>query len=191
MPHAAGHMLRIDIPVPSVVVLIGASGAGKSSLARALFKQTEILSSDRFRAFISDNENDQAATADAFQLLYLVARKRLRRKRLCVIDATNIRERDRAGYVTLAREFDCPAVAIVLDPGIDICIERTTARRDRDILPEIVRQQYAELRRSLHSLNHEGYSRIWLLRDSLPGAVTVFRQTASVQAHTSPTGETV
>jgi protein phosphatase len=172
-------MLRIDIPVPSVVVLIGASGAGKSSFARSLFKPTEILSSDRFRAFVSDNENNQDATADAFQLLYLVARKRLRRKRLCVIDATNIRERDRAGYVALAREFACPAVAIILDPGLDVCIERTISRSDRDISQEIVRRQYSELQRSLHSLNREGYFQLWYLRDASPSAVTLARQTGS------------
>lgn len=183
-------MLRVDIPVPSVVVLIGASGAGKSSFARAFFQSTEILSSDRFRAFVSDDENNQAATADAFELLYLVARKRLRRKRLCVIDATNIRERDRAGYVTLAREFGCPAVAIVLDPGIDICIERTKARSDRDISQEIVRQQYCELQRSLHSLNHEGYSQLWYLRGASTAAITVALQTGSPQRPTSPAGET-
>jgi protein phosphatase len=182
-------MLRIDIPVPSVVVLIGASGTGKSSFARAFFQLAEILSSDRFRALVSDDENNQAATADAFELLYLVARKRLRRKRLCVIDATNIRERDRAGYVALAQEFGCPAVAIILDPGIDVCIERTKARSDRDISQEVIRQQYSELQQSLHSLNHEGYSQLWYLREASIAAITVALQTGSPQSPTSPASE--
>jgi predicted kinase len=183
-------MLRVDIPVPSVVVLMGASGAGKSSFARSFFGPTEILSSDRFRALVADDENNQAATSDAFELLYLVARKRLRRKRLCVIDATNIRERDRAGYVALAREFGCPAVAIILDPGIDVCIERTKARSDRDISREIVRQQYSELQESLHSLNHEGYSQLWYLREASIAAITVALQTGSPQSPKSPRGDT-
>jgi protein phosphatase len=182
-------MLQVDIPDPSVVVLMGASGAGKSSFARSFFGPTEILSSDRFRALVADDENNQAATSDAFELLYLVARKRLRRKRLCVIDATNIRKRDRAGYVLLAREFDCPAVAVVLDPGLDVCIERTTTRRDRDIPLETVRQQYAELQQSLHSLNDEGYSPVWCLRNLSLDAIEVIRQSKIFQMCTSPEDE--
>ena len=109
---------------------------------------------------------------------------------MCVIDATNIRERDRAGYVALAREFGCPAVAIILDPGIDVCIERTKARSDRDISREIVRQQYSELQESLHSLNHEGYSQLWYLREASIAAITVALQTGSTQSPKSPRGDT-
>jgi hypothetical protein len=35
---------------------------GKSTFARRHFKATEILSSDVYRGFVSDDENDQAAT---------------------------------------------------------------------------------------------------------------------------------
>lgn len=181
-------MLHIDIPVPSIVVLIGASAAGKSSFARLFFKSTEILSSDQFRALVSDSENNQAATGDAFELLYWVARKRLERQRLCVIDATNIRERDRAGYVALARRFGCPAVAIVLDPGIVVCIERTVSRRDRDISEDVVRQQYAEMRRSLGSLGREGYFSLWHLQNPSFEEITVTRQAGVFQKWTPPEG---
>lgn len=38
--------MNISIPDFSLVVLIGASGSGKSTFAHTHFKQTEILSSD-------------------------------------------------------------------------------------------------------------------------------------------------
>ena len=52
--------MRIDLPDPSLVVLIGASGSGKSSFAREHFKATEVISSDFCRGLVVDDENDQA-----------------------------------------------------------------------------------------------------------------------------------
>ena len=91
----AGERLNLNkklcIPEWCVVLLVGPSSAGKSTFAKQHFSSTEVLSSDHFRALVSDDENDQSATQDAFDLLYLVAQKRLLRKKLCLIDATNLR----------------------------------------------------------------------------------------------------
>ncbi|MBK9515297.1 MAG: AAA family ATPase, partial [Flavobacteriales bacterium] len=77
--------------------------------------RTEIVSSDECRALVSDDENDQAATNDAFDLLKHLVGIRLRRGLLTVIDATNVQESSRKGLVALAREYHCLPVAIVLD----------------------------------------------------------------------------
>ncbi len=105
----------LAIPELSLVALIGPSGSGKSSFARKHFKPTEILSSDYCRGLVSDNENDQAATNDAFEVLRFIAGKRLAAGKLTVVDATNIRSEDRKPLVALAREFHCLPVAFVLD----------------------------------------------------------------------------
>src|SRR5581483_8202278 len=81
--------LNITIPELALVVLVGHSGSGKSSFARDHFKRTEVLSSDFCRGLVSDDENDQSATNEAFELLHYIARKRLSAARLTVIDATN------------------------------------------------------------------------------------------------------
>src|ERR1700704_3735757 len=65
-PDGCVHPMTISIPKLSLVVLIGASGSGKSTFARAQFKGTEIISSDACRGLVSDDENDQTATGDAF-----------------------------------------------------------------------------------------------------------------------------
>ena len=69
--------MKITIPELSLVVLIGPSGCGKSSFGRKHFLPTEVVSSDACRGLISDNENDQSATNDAFDLLHTIVRKRL------------------------------------------------------------------------------------------------------------------
>jgi protein phosphatase len=107
--------MQIKLPELSLVVLIGCSGSGKSTFARRLFKPTEVLSSDFCRALVSDDENDQSATNDAFDALHFIAAKRLARGLLTVVDATNVQPDARKPLVALAREHDVLPVAIVLD----------------------------------------------------------------------------
>src|SRR5215470_12268333 len=107
--------MKIAIPELSLVVLVGPSGSGKSTFARTHFKPTEVLSSDFCRGIVSDDENDQAATKDAFDVLHYVARKRLAAGRLTVVDATNVQPESRKPLVELAREFHVLPVAIVFD----------------------------------------------------------------------------
>jgi predicted kinase len=107
--------MEIKVPELSLVVLIGVSGSGKSSFAKKLFKRTEILSSDECRALVSDDENNQASTNDAFDVLYYVAGKRLKNGLLTVVDATNVQKESRKGLIELARTYHCLPVAIVLD----------------------------------------------------------------------------
>ena len=83
-------VMIIKIPKPSLVLLVGPSGSGKSTFARKHFKPTEILSSDFCRGLVSDDETDQTATNDAFEVLRFIATKRLAAGKLTVIDATNV-----------------------------------------------------------------------------------------------------
>ena len=98
--------MKISIPETSLVVLIGASGSGKSTFARKHFVPTEIISSDVCRGLVSDDESSFEATDDAFELVHFLARKRLSRQKLRVIDATNVQPHARKSLVALARESD-------------------------------------------------------------------------------------
>ncbi|HLJ86737.1 MAG TPA: AAA family ATPase, partial [Candidatus Angelobacter sp.] len=113
--------MNISIPELSLVVLIGPSGCGKSSFARKHFKPTEVLSSDFCRGLVSDDENDQSATNDAFDVFHYIARKRLASGRLTVLDATNVQPESRKPLVALAREFHVLPVAIVLNMPEKLC----------------------------------------------------------------------
>ena len=81
--------MEITVPELSLVVLVGASGSGKSTFAAKHFKATEILSSDACRALVSDDENDQTVTNQAFEVLHYIAGQRLALGKLVVVDATN------------------------------------------------------------------------------------------------------
>jgi protein phosphatase len=155
--------MHLKIPKLSLVVLIGPSGSGKSTFARKHFLPSEVLSSDYCRGLVSDDENHQGATTDAFEVLHFIAAKRLARGRLTVVDATNVQPEARAPLVTLARKYHCLPVAIALNLPEDLCHERNRDRSDRTFGPHVIRQQRSQLRRSLRGLKREGFRHVFVL----------------------------
>jgi protein phosphatase len=154
--------MNISIPKLSFVILIGPSGSGKSTFARQHFRPTEVLSSDACRGMVCDDENDQAVTNEAFELLHFIARKRLALGHLTVVDATNVQPEARKPLVSLAREHHCLPVALVFDLPEKVCQERNRNREDRDFGPHVIRQQRSQLRRSIRGLKREGFSHVFI-----------------------------
>ena len=155
----------LKLPELSLILLIGSTGAGKSTFARRLFKGTEIVSSDACRALVADDENDQAASGDAFELLHYLVAKRLKRGLLTVVDATNVQAEARKPLVALARQYHVLPVAVVLDVPDAVAHARNAQRPDRRHLgPHVAARHRQELRRSLRNLRQEGFRHIFHLR---------------------------
>ncbi|KAK1182700.1 polynucleotide kinase-phosphatase [Streptomyces sp. NBS 14/10] len=155
----------LAVPDLALVVLIGTTGSGKSTFARRHFLPTQIVSSDVCRGLVADDDNDQSATPDAFALLHYIAGKRLAAGRLTVVDATNVQPQARRSLIELAREHDVLPVAIVLDVPESVCVRRNAERPDRADLPaHVIPRQRRELRRSLKSLEREGFRKVHILR---------------------------
>ncbi|NNN36923.1 polynucleotide kinase-phosphatase [Streptomyces sp. S3(2020)] len=149
----------------SLVVLVGASGSGKSTFAHRHFKPTEIISSDFCRGLVSDDENDQGATKDAFDVLHYIAGKRLAAGRRTVVDATSVQSDSRRQLIDLARQYDVLPIAIVLDVPEDVCAERNAGRTDRADMPvRVIKRHIRELRRSVRHLEREGFRKVHVLR---------------------------
>jgi protein phosphatase len=155
--------MKITIPELSLIVLVGASGSGKSTFARKHFQQYEILSSDFCRGLVSDDENNQKASSDAFDVLHYIANKRLAAGKLTVIDATNVQPEDRKEYIRMAREFHLLPVAIVLNLPEQVCHERNQQRANRQFGAHVVKRHTQALRRSLRGLEKEGFRYVHVL----------------------------
>ena len=160
---------EIDIPDPSLVVLIGAAGVGKSTFAARHFAPDEVLSSDRFRALVSGDEADQGATHAAFGRLHRELARRLAAGKLTVVDATSVEPSSRRALLARAAAAGVPATAIVLDLPAEIVLARNAARRKRVVDEEVVRHHLARLRASLDGpappLLREGFAQVVVLRD--------------------------
>ena len=155
--------MRIDLPELCLVALVGPSGSGKSTFARRHFKPTEVISSDACRGIVSDDENSQEATKDAFDLLHYIAAKRLARGLLTVVDATNVEPESRRPLVKLAREHHVLPVAIVLNVPERLCHDRNAGRPDRQFGPHVIRRQRMALKRDLRNLAREGFRKVFIL----------------------------
>ena len=156
--------VEIRVPKLSLLVLVGASGCGKSTFAARLFHSTEVVSSDHCRALVSDDEDNQIATRDAFDVLHLIVAKRLARGRLTVVDATNVQRSSRRPLLKAAERHYVPAVAVVFDLPKEVCVARAAGRPGRDIGPDVVRAHVTQLRAALAALAEEGFDRVYVVR---------------------------
>lgn len=156
--------MNIKLPEFALIVLVGASGSGKSTFARKHFLPTEVLSSDTMRGWVSDDENSQSVTGDAFEVLHYVATKRLKNMKLTVVDATNVQQSARKPLVKLARDYHALPVAIVLDVPEKVAVARNKERPNRNFGRRVVARHRQDLRRSIKSLKREGFRRVFHLK---------------------------
>ena len=157
------NKFTIEIPEFCLVAMVGATSSGKSSFAKKYFKPTEVLSSDFFRGMVSDDENDQSVSGDAFDLLYYAANKRLSNMKLTVIDATNIQQSARKRILELAKEQNVHAAAIVLNLPESLLQERNKARPDRNFPERVIRQHCREVQRCIRDLKREGFRFVYVI----------------------------
>jgi protein phosphatase len=159
-------LLSLEIPDPSLILLIGPSGAGKSTFAARHFKQTEIISSDRCRAMVCDDESDQRVNGAAFGLLHHIARVRLAARRLTVIDATNLETQARRRLLRIARDNGVPSVAVVFNVPLQKCLERNLTRSERVVDEDVIILHATRFEWAIARLRFEGYARVYVLNEA-------------------------
>ncbi len=175
--------MAFTIPRASLVLLVGPSGSGKSTFARRHFLPTEIVSSDACRALVSDDESARDADHEAFGLLHHIVAARLRMGRLSVVDATNLADETRHGFVALARGRDAPVIAVVFDIALAVLEQGSAGRTERRVSPDVVREQRMQLDQVLARLHQEGFSQLHVVRGGEePASLRVERGLPRAQA---------
>jgi protein phosphatase len=169
----------LNIPDPSLVLLIGPSGAGKSTFAARHFRPTEVISSDHCRAMLVDDETDQSISGEAFSLLRNIARARLRHGRLTVIDATNLQSRSRRPFLRMGKALQLPVIALVFNLTLEDCLRHNLARHNRQVPPEVIEQHFIELQAARIRIKREGYLRIYELSEEMVGDLSIERNVGS------------
>ncbi len=154
----------LDIPTPSLVVMVGAAGSGKTTFCQRHFRPTRIVSSDACRAMIAGDEGDQESTFAAFEMAHRIADERLGRGLLTVFDATSVEAGARRSLLGLAARHHLPAVAVVLDVPLEACVARDRARPDRRVGRAVIARQDRLLRAGLDGLKAEGFAAVHRLR---------------------------
>lgn len=144
-------MSEITVIEPGLVLLVGASGSGKTTFALRNFEDHEVVSLDVCRRLVCGDPDDQSATREASDVAATLIEARLRRRLLTAVDATNVRKEDRQRWIDIAARTHTQVSAIVLDPGISHCHE--AARKRQRYNPKAIEQHHSLLRRDGRSLS--------------------------------------
>jgi protein phosphatase len=180
-------MAPLVIPDPSLVLLVGAAGSGKSTLVARLFAADEVVSSDALRAAVAGDEADQRASAMAFRILHATLDRRLRSGLLTVVDATNALAAHRRPLVARARLAGLPLVAIVLDLPPDV-VHAQNAARSRVVDPAVIDRHLASIRETVDGalLALEGFDPIVVLHSPEAAATLAIERRRSPATPNGP-----
>lgn len=157
--------MRLRIPNPSLVVLVGPAGSGKSTFAARHFPATAIVSSDRCRAMLADDERSLAVSREAFDLFYSIIERRLRLRRLTVADSTALRRDARRTLLEIAQRHTVPVIAIVFAVDEERCYLHDTLR-ERRVGRAVIARQVGLLYESLKTIDAEGFEEVVVLDET-------------------------
>ena len=150
------------IPTPALVVLCGPAGSGKSTFAHQHFPDTSIVSSDRCRAMIADDEANISVSREAFELFHQIIELRLRRHHLTVADSTAVRPEARKALLHIGRQCKVPTVAILFDIAEATCLRRDEGR-PRRVGRTVIHRQWEAFQQTLHRVPAEGFGQVVVL----------------------------
>ena len=151
--------MPLGLPEPALIVLVGASGAGKSTWAQEHFRAQEIASSDDLRGVVGSGRHDLDASADAFALVDAIVAARLRRGLTCVVDTLGLEPQRRRGWLELARTHGRTAIVVRFDTPAPLARERN-ARRDRPVPAPVLTEQLRRANAAAAELDAEGWDRV-------------------------------
>jgi predicted kinase len=157
-----GVAVTLHLPSRSLVLLCGAPGSGKSTFAERHFLWSQVVSSDRCREMVCDDEENMAVHREAFSLLRFIVRLRLSLGRFTVIDSTALERKHRTAYVSMAAQYNFHPVAILFDVPYELCL-RQNESRSRRVPPEAIRHYHNLLQKTKISVRNEGFDRVFIL----------------------------
>lgn len=146
----------VTVPDPALVVLIGASGSGKSTWAAARYRAAEIVSSDALRGIVGSGPHDLDASVDAFALLEQIVAARVRRGLTTVVDTLGTDAPRRRAWCDLARSAGLPAVSVIFDVDAAEC-RRRNRLRDVPVPAPALNAQLSRMRDIPAELAAEGW----------------------------------
>lgn len=152
------------LPQRTLLVLCGPAGSGKSTFASQRFPATTIVSSDRCRGMICDDENSQAVNKDAFDLFHYILRKRMQLGRFCVADSVALQPYARQNLRQISRQAGYFGCLLIFQVSPELCIQHDS-QRTRQVGESVVRYHSEQLAQVFLDAPGEGWELIHILHE--------------------------
>jgi predicted kinase len=153
-------------------VLCGPAGSGKSTLAQQIVdghrhkgsQTTMIVSSDACRALICDDEANQQANRDTFDLFYYIIGKRMYQNRFTIADSTALLPDARQRLLDLAQRHHYSKHLFIFNISFETCMQRDQQRKRR-VGEQVIAYHIGLLKQALLDAPTENWDRISLLNE--------------------------
>jgi hypothetical protein len=170
----------LPVAEPVLVVVSGLPGTGKSFFCRRLAERlpSVILESDALRRMLFPQADySQAESTRLFKAIRLLA-KRLLRKGFCIIiDATNLSERYREYFYSIAERLDVKLIIVSVKAPPLLVKERLAGRSGNlDGKSEADWQVYMKMKSSVEKITRKHYA-VDTSRDITPVIDRIMRET--------------
>lgn len=127
--------------IPSLLMLVGLPGCGKSTYLNKHFKNLPVYSSDAIREELTGSEENQEVNAKVFKLLHQRVKDSLKNGISCAYDATNISWKRRKAFLQELNNIPCYKVCHIIATPFEVCLEQNK-NRDRVVPYFVIERMY-------------------------------------------------
>lgn len=167
-PYSTAGAERLALPRRTLLVLCGPAGSGKSTFAAQHFPETTIVSSDRCRGMVCDDENNQSVNRETFDLFYFILQKRMQLGRFCVADSVALKSYARTHLRQLSRRFGYFGCLLIFATSPETCLQHDQ-QRTRQVGASVIRYHTGLLQHALQEAPREGWELVRVRHeDELP-----------------------
>jgi predicted kinase len=147
--------------MPTIYIMIGIAGVGKSTYARKLSSKTGavIISSDEVCKAMYHNEKVMGNDKYIFKRMRKMAIEEINKGNDVIIDATNLTPRRRGTYCRGIEFKNCRKVAILMKRPLKICKSQNAKRDESQRVPN--NMIYLMSRALIEPTLDEGFDAIW------------------------------
>lgn len=137
----------------TLYLMVGIPASGKSTFSKKFVEDNphvHRISSDEIRFELTGSEQDQTKNSEVFNALFGRVHGKLSNNKSVIVDATNIKRKDRKKFITIAEQYNADVVVIDIKIPLAKAIEFNN-NRDRKVPEYVLKKMFASYQEPCYS----------------------------------------